>query len=74
MVESLAAEIKCWQMQGFVYRVKECNWLYILPGRRQWSNRAGEDILYEGFGVIIDCKLKFQDQIKQKINKAHIVC
>jgi len=37
-------------MQGFVYRVKEYNRLYVLPGRRQWSNRAGEDILYEGFG------------------------
>ena len=50
VVESVAVEIKCWQMQGSVYRVEEYNWLYILPGIRQWSKRGGGDILYEGFG------------------------
>jgi len=25
----------------------------------------------KGLGVIVDCKLKFQDHIKEKINKAY---
>ena len=32
---------------------------------------AGEDTMKD-LGVIIDCKLKFHDHIKEKINKAYI--
>ena len=62
----------CCCFSCFVYWVKEYNWLYILPGRRQWSNWAGKNILYEGFGCdhLLQA-IKFQDHIKLKINKAY---
>jgi len=58
-------------MQGCFYKVKEYDWLYYYLGDINDRIELERTSSMKDLGVIIDCKLKFQDPIKQRVNKAY---